>query len=67
MLFWSDNQATVCPEILAAVEDANRGAAKAYGADDISARLNPLFSEVLGIIYIIAPNPLTPIFGAIIL
>jgi len=46
MLFWSDNQATVCPEILAAVERANEGAAKAYGADRISARLNALFSEV---------------------
>jgi len=46
MLFWSDNQATVCPEILAAVERANEGAAKAYGADAISAGLNARFSVV---------------------
>lgn len=46
MLFWSDNQATVCPEILAAVERANQGAAKAYGADAVSERLNAAFSAV---------------------
>lgn len=44
MRFFSDNTATACPEILAALHDANRGLAKAYGDDDWTARLDRAFS-----------------------
>lgn len=39
MNFRSDNCAGAAPEILAAIEQANRGAADAYGADALTARL----------------------------
>ena len=44
--FWSDNQTEVAPEIMAALAAANRGAAKAYGEDAISGRLDALFSAL---------------------
>jgi len=31
--FYSDNTATACPEILAAISEANQGLAVAYGDD----------------------------------
>ena len=42
----SDNAAGVAPEILAAVTAANTGSALAYGADDVTARLEALVREV---------------------
>jgi threonine aldolase len=42
--FFSDNTATACPEILAAIEAANHGLAPAYGDDPWTQRLD----EVLG-------------------
>jgi len=42
--FLSDNTGTVCPEILAAVQAANRGLAPPYGDDEWSARLHRTFS-----------------------
>ncbi len=48
MRFFSDNTATACPEILAALEDANRGLAKAYGEDDWTARLDGALSAFFG-------------------
>jgi threonine aldolase len=42
--FFSDNTATACPEVLAALADANRGLAKPYGEDEWTARLDGAFS-----------------------
>ncbi len=44
--FTSDNQAPVAPEIMAAIIKANEGRAPSYGADAITARLQPLFAKV---------------------
>jgi threonine aldolase len=44
--FRSDNVATAAPEILAAIADANRGTATAYGGDELSRRLDARFSEL---------------------
>ena len=44
--FRSDNVATVAPEIMRALEAANRGLAAAYGDDEYSAVLNGKFSEL---------------------
>ncbi|HVS75295.1 MAG TPA: beta-eliminating lyase-related protein, partial [Steroidobacteraceae bacterium] len=44
MRFFSDNTASVCPEILQAIAAANRGLAAAYGDDPWTRRLD----EVLG-------------------
>jgi len=46
--FFSDNTATVCPEILAALEGVNRGLAKPYGEDEWTARLDGAFSAFFG-------------------
>jgi threonine aldolase len=46
MNFLSDNTAAVAPEILAALGDANAGAADPYGADLWSQRLDGTFSEL---------------------
>jgi threonine aldolase len=46
MRFWSDNQTGVAPEIMAALAAANQGAAKAYGDDAITGRLDGLFSAL---------------------
>ena len=43
MRFFSDNTASACPEILAAVQAANRGLARAYGEDEWSGRLDAAF------------------------
>ncbi|MFQ3456606.1 beta-eliminating lyase-related protein [Bradyrhizobium sp. UFLA01-814] len=44
--FRSDNVAPVSPEILRAIEEANRGPAAAYGDDDYSKLLNQRFSTL---------------------
>ena len=46
MNFASDNTSGVAPEIVAAIERANTGAAMAYGDDPITERLTARFSEV---------------------
>jgi threonine aldolase len=46
MNFASDNAAGVAPEILAAIAQANRGAALAYGRDDWTRRLEQRFAEL---------------------
>lgn len=43
--FKSDNTASVSGEILAAIADANRGAALAYGTDQWSARMQSVFGK----------------------
>jgi len=43
--FTSDNQAPVAPQIMAALLKANEGRAPSYGADAITARLQPLFAK----------------------
>ncbi|MDH3519835.1 MAG: beta-eliminating lyase-related protein [Myxococcales bacterium] len=42
----SDNEAPAAPEIMAAIERANRGPAAAYGQDAISARTRDLFCDL---------------------
>src|SRR4051794_12828327 len=44
--FASDNTAGICPEALAAVADANRGSAAAYGDDQWNARLRDRVREI---------------------
>ncbi len=46
MDFRSDNIATVAPEIMAAIERANRGTVGSYGGDAISQRLDELFGTL---------------------
>ncbi len=46
--FSSDNNASVHPEVLAAIERANTGHAVAYGADPLTARVEQLFREEFG-------------------
>ncbi len=46
MNFSSDNVTGVAPEIMAALQAANSGAASSYGADAITERLTRRFSEV---------------------
>ncbi|HTX24428.1 MAG TPA: beta-eliminating lyase-related protein [Steroidobacteraceae bacterium] len=48
MRFFSDNTATICPEILEAIHGANRGLEKAYGDDPWTARLDDVFGEFFG-------------------
>jgi threonine aldolase len=48
MRFLSDNAASVCPEIMAAVAEANVATDKAYDGDPWSARLDGVFSEFFG-------------------
>lgn len=48
MRFYSDNTASVCPEIMAALTAANAGLERAYGADAWSTRLDDVFSEYFG-------------------
>jgi threonine aldolase len=45
MHFYSDNTATICPEILEAIAQANRGFAAAYGDDSWSQRLDAVLGE----------------------
>jgi threonine aldolase len=44
MRFFSDNNATACPEIMHALQEANRGLAKGYGDDPWTARLEAVFA-----------------------
>ena len=44
--FASDNTAGICPEVLAAVEEANHGAAEPYGADEVTARVRQLVRDL---------------------
>ncbi len=46
--FFSDNTATVCPEILAALAEANTGLAGAYGDDPWTERLDGALGEFFG-------------------
>jgi threonine aldolase len=48
MRFFSDNTASACPEVLAALAAANHGLARAYGDDDWTARLDAAFSSFFG-------------------
>lgn len=48
MRFFSDNTATACPEILAAIHEANQGLARAYGDDAWTQRLDAQLSAHFG-------------------
>ncbi len=48
MRFMSDNTATVCPEILAGIAEANRGLAVAYGDDPWTQRLDSVLGAFFG-------------------
>jgi threonine aldolase len=48
MRFFSDNTATICPEILDAIRAANQGLEKAYGDDPWTARLSDVLGEFFG-------------------
>ena len=44
--FASDNTAGICPEVLAALEEANHGAAVSYGADQWTGRVRELVRDL---------------------
>jgi len=46
--FASDNYAGVMPEIMEALQKANTGHARSYGADEITKRTTALFREIFG-------------------
>jgi threonine aldolase len=46
--FYSDNTATACPEILAAITEANQGLAVAYGDDQWTQRLDAVLGGFFG-------------------
>ena len=48
MRFLSDNTATACPEILAAIAEANRGLVTAYGDDPWTQRLDAVLGAFFG-------------------
>ena len=48
MHFLSDNAAAACPEVMAAVAEANRATAAGYDGDDWSARLDDAFGDWFG-------------------
>jgi threonine aldolase len=48
MRFFSDNTASACPEILAALAAVNHGLARAYGDDEWTTRLDAAFSSFFG-------------------
>jgi threonine aldolase len=48
MRFCSDNTATACPEMLRAIESANRGLAQPYGEDEWTARLDAALGGFFG-------------------
>ncbi|MCS6853814.1 MAG: beta-eliminating lyase-related protein [Elioraea sp.] len=48
MLFRSDNVTAVCPEVIAAILAVNEGDAAPYGADEVTARLDPAFGGYFG-------------------
>ena len=78
MRFLSDNAASVCPEIMAALAEANQGTEKAYDGDPWSARLDGVFSDFFGTAVRVFPvgsgtaanalslAVLTPPFGAVV-
>lgn len=45
-IFKSDNTSAIHPKVFDALQDANRGYAKAYGDDELSIELNQVFSEM---------------------
>ncbi len=77
-MFASDNYAGVSPEILKALEEANRSLAPSYGEDDLTKRVTELFCEIFERpVYIfftstgtaanaLALAQLTPSYGAIL-
>ncbi|HYM29586.1 MAG TPA: beta-eliminating lyase-related protein [Steroidobacteraceae bacterium] len=48
MRFFSDNTASACPEILAALQEVNAGLVPAYGEDAWTQRLDACFSSFFG-------------------
>ena len=48
MRFFSDNTATACPEIMAALQEVNHGRARAYGDDEWTLRLDGALSAHFG-------------------
>jgi threonine aldolase len=46
--FLSDNTASACPEVLAALQQVNHGRAPAYGDDEWTQRLDRVFSDYFG-------------------
>lgn len=48
MRFYSDNTATACPEILAAIHEVNQGRVKAYGDDEWTQRLDQVLGDYFG-------------------
>src|SRR5579872_7060555 len=48
MRFFSDNTASICPEILAAISAANRELAIAYGDDPWTERLDQVLGDFFG-------------------
>ncbi len=48
MRFFSDNTSTACPEILAAIGEANRSLALPYGDDEWTQRLDAVLGEFFG-------------------
>jgi len=46
--FLSDNTATICPELLEAIAQANHGAERAYGDDPWTLRLDAVLGEFFG-------------------
>ena len=48
MRFYSDNTATACPEILAAITEANQGLAVSYGDDPWTQRLDAVLGGFFG-------------------
>ena len=48
MRFYSDNTATACPEVLAALTEVNQGRVKAYGDDEWTQRLDQALGRYFG-------------------
>jgi threonine aldolase len=46
--FFSDNTATACPEVLAALSEVNHGRARAYGDDDWTQRIDAALGAYFG-------------------
>jgi threonine aldolase len=46
--FFSDNTASACPEVLAALSDVNHGRAKAYGDDEWTTRIDGVLAAYFG-------------------
>jgi threonine aldolase len=53
--FASDNVAPVAPQVLAAIERANRGSVHSYGEDALTARLEAVAREVFGTELLVYP------------